>query len=179
MHETERDLRLFQELLDLSARQAGPFLKKSLQIPQKTLSARQLARHFQGLHTVAFATSTSKGTPQVAPVLALFYRAKFYIPTVKTALRTRHVMNQPVVSLTAYDGNDFAVIVHGNAVIIDPEIDEHAEEYRIVEELHRSYSPTGEAASDWGKGVYLRVDPFQYFSFAREPERYSEHAGRV
>jgi uncharacterized pyridoxamine 5'-phosphate oxidase family protein len=178
MHETERDMREFQELLDLSARQAGPYLKKSLQIPKKTLNARQLVRHFQGLHTVAFATTTSSGTPQVTPVSALLYRRNFYIPSVKTALRTRHVMHQPVVSLTAYDGNDFAVIVHGKAVIVDSESEDDAEEYRIIEELHRSFSPTGESASDWGRGVYLRVNPFQVFSFAREPEKYPEHAGR-
>lgn len=170
MHETEADMRKLQEHMDLSIRQAGPFLRKAFQLPHRSLNAQQIVRHFHGLHTVAFATSTSQGVPRVSPVLAILYRGEFYIPTVKNALRTRHVLQRPEVSLTGYLGNEFAIIVHGKAEVVE----QADEQYSILEELHRSYAD--ESASDWGTGVYLRIDPLQVFTYAKDPSVYPEFA---
>jgi uncharacterized pyridoxamine 5'-phosphate oxidase family protein len=176
LHETEQDIKDFKELVRLSGRQAGPHVKAALQIPEKSLQAEQLLRYLQGLHTFSFATSTTSGQPQITLTKALFYRGKFYIPTVRNAIRTRHVMHQPGVSLSAVRDDDFALIINGQADILDPENEEHQEEFRFVEEVHRTYS--NETPGDWKKGIYIRVKPVHFYSYASDPSEYPGYAER-
>lgn len=176
MHENEQDIEDFKKLIGLSKRQAGPHVKAALQIPEKSLQAEQLLRYLQGLHTFSFATSTTTGQPQITLTKALFYRGKFYIPTVRNAIRTRHVAHQPGVSMSLVRPDELALIINGKAEIIDPEREEHQEEFRIVEEVHRMYS--NEVPSDWKKGIYLRVTPIHFYSSAGDPKEYPGYAER-
>lgn len=114
MRETPEDLEQLQQVLDRSIERAGDFLRSSFQMPARSLSAAQLVRYLSGIQVVALATVTAKGEPRVAPIGSLFYRGHFYIPTVATAARTRHVMKRPAVSLTHFVGNDLAIIVHAS-----------------------------------------------------------------
>jgi uncharacterized pyridoxamine 5'-phosphate oxidase family protein len=166
LHETRDDFRALTELISRSNDTAGQFLRDSFQIPVKSLSAAQLVHHLQGVVTVALCTVTSKGRPRVAPVVALLYRGKFHIPTVRNALRTRHVLNNPEVSLTVYEGVDFAVIVHGRAHILGRD----DESFETLVALQETYS--GSSVVDWGDPVFLRVEPTHLYSFARYPERF-------
>ena len=100
MKETEQDLKRLQALLDGSIEGAGSFLRSSFRMPRHSLSAVQLVRHLGGLNTVAMATVTQKGEPRVAPIGSLLYRGRFHAPTLASAVRTRHLMERPSVSLT-------------------------------------------------------------------------------
>jgi hypothetical protein len=168
VQETEEDMRRLEELLARSIEQAGPFLRRSFQMPEHSLSARQLVHHLQGVPTVAFATVTARGEPRVAPIGALFVRGRFHIPTVESAARTRHVLQQPAVSLSYQEGTDVGIIVHGTATVIG----EGHREFAMLEEIHRAL--IGESVSAWGsgaEGAFLRVEANRFYTFARYPER--------
>ena len=169
MRETDADLQQTQDLLDHSVAAAGAFLRSSFEMPAHSLSARQLVAYLSGLRTVALATVTAHGEPRVAPTGALFYRGRFAIPTVASAARARHVAARPAVSLTLYDGNDLAIIAHGQATIISADDPDFA----TLEALQREAN--GTSVRDWGDdGVYLRVIAIALYTYAREPERYPE-----
>lgn len=168
MHETPEDLERLSTLLEDSIERAGAFLRSSFEMPEKSLSTRQLTTYLQGIQTVAFATVTARGEPRVAPIGSLFYRAEFYIPTVTTAVRSRHVKRRPAVSLTHVQGNDLAVIVHGQAFLLTG--DDPA--FATLEALHRSFG--SESVNDWGDGAFIRVQPDTIFTYARYPEHYPE-----
>ena len=167
MNETQEDMEFLQKLLDQSIEKAGSFVRNSFQMPECSLSAKQLVRYLQGIHTVAFATVTAKGEPRVAPISSLFFRGHFYIPTVVTAARTKQVMKHPAVSLTHFAGNDLAIIVHGDATVM---VSNHLD-FQTLESLF--YAESGSKVSDWGEGVYLRVEAHVLYTFARHPEQYS------
>lgn len=71
MYETPEDIHLLQALLDRSIEQAGAFLRQSFQMPNHSLSARQLIHVWQGMQTIALATVTRNGEPRVAPIGAI------------------------------------------------------------------------------------------------------------
>jgi len=134
MHETPEDMERLQALLDRSIERAGAFLRSSFEMPEHSFSAEQLVRYLQGNQTVAFATVTAKEEPRIAPIGSLFFRGRFYIPTVATAARTRMVSARPAVSLTHFIGNDVAIIAHGNATTIPAD---HAD-FAALEAMQRA-----------------------------------------
>jgi uncharacterized pyridoxamine 5'-phosphate oxidase family protein len=136
-------------------------------MPQCSLSAAQLVRYLQGVKNVAFATVTAKGEPRVAPIGSLFFRGCFYIPTVATAVRSKHVMRRPSMSLTHFVGDDLAIIVHGRATVVSRD----DAEFGALEELQRASS--GVSVREWGEGVYLRVEAEVIYTFARNPAVYA------
>ncbi|GAC1520222.1 MAG: hypothetical protein NVS3B14_22120 [Ktedonobacteraceae bacterium] len=152
----------------LCIEQAGPFLRQPFQMPDHSLTARQLVYLWQGLQTVACATVTEKGEPRVAPIGALFFRGQLYIPTVANAVRTRQVIHHPSISLTYFQGDEVAIIVHGDASVLGPD---HAD-FAAVEAFQHERS--GNRVGEWGEGVFLRVTPTRLYTFARSPEDYSE-----
>lgn len=168
MYETSEEIHHLSVLLEQSIEQAGAFLRSSFEMPAHSLSARQVVHLWQGLQTVAFATATKKGDPLVAPIGALLFHGCFYIPTVATALRTRHVLQRPAVSFAYYQGDDVAVIVHGEAMVIrSDDID-----FPALEAFQRELS--GSSVQEWGEGVFLHVVPRVIYTYARFPERFLE-----
>lgn len=167
MNETPQDKRHLQLLVDRSIDRAGSILKKSFQMPQNSLTAEQIINKLQGLQIVSLATTTVKGEPRVAPIGAIFYRGSYFIPTVATAARTKQIRHQSAVSLTQYEGVDFAIIIHGDANIISPE----QAQFNDLDELHKQL--TGGSVTSWGEGVYLQVIADRFFTFARFPEKFS------
>ena len=168
MYETPEDTQQFQDLLDRSIEQAGAFLRRSFEMPGHSLSARQLIHLWKGLQTVAFATATQKGEPRAAPTGALLLHGRFYIPTVAQAARTKHILRQRAISFTYYQGNELAVIVHGEAEVIRPDHPDFA----AVESFQREMS--GHSVQEWGEGVFLHINPATIYTYAAFPERYAE-----
>ena len=166
MYETPEELEQIQALLERSIEQAGAFLRSSFEMPAHSLSAKQLLHLWQGLQTVAFATVTKKGDPLVAPIGTLLFHGRFYIPTVASAMRTRHVLQRPAVSFTFYQGKDVAVIVHGEALVIQSD---HAD-FAALEAFQREMS--GSSVQEWGEGVFLHVVPRVIYTYVRYPDRY-------
>ncbi|HEU5348806.1 MAG TPA: pyridoxamine 5'-phosphate oxidase family protein [Ktedonobacterales bacterium] len=166
MRETPEDISQLEALLNQSIERAGAFLRSSFEIPEHSLSARQLIAYLQGVQFVALATVTANGEPRVAPIGAIFYRGQFYIPTVTEAARTKHVARRPAVSLTHFGGNGLAIIVHGKAIIVRPDDPDFA----AVEEIQRANR--GASVRDWGDGVYLRVAADTFYTYVRDPATY-------
>ncbi len=165
MKETSEEITQLQALLDESVENAGSFLRSSFEMPEHSLSAAQLVSYLQGNQTVAFATVTAKSEPRVAPIGSLFYRGKFYIPTLASAVRTKHVLKRPGVSLTCFAGDGLAIIVHGTATVIAPA---HTD-FAAVDGLLREYSEMSVLEWGDGDGVYLRVDAKVMYTYARDP----------
>lgn len=167
MYETPEEFDTLQTLVNQSIEKARPFLRESFQMPEHSLSARQLVHFWQGVQTVALATVTTKGEPRVAPIGALLFHGRFYIPTVATAVRNLHVIRRPAISFTCYQGNDLAIIVHGNANAIRSDVASFAD----LEAFQREC--TGSSVQEWGEGVFLQIEPQMLYTFARYPERFA------
>jgi Pyridoxamine 5'-phosphate oxidase len=162
MRESPADLERLQALIDRSVEAAGPFLRNSFEMPERSLSAEQLVARLQGVLTVALATTTARGEPRVAPIGALFVRGAFHVPTVAQAARTRHLGARPAASLTYFEGTELAVVAHGRAAIVDEDDPAFAEVDALLLE-RGAQSPT-----EWqGKAVYLRLDADRLFTYAR------------
>lgn len=168
MRETATDLEWLEELIASSIDRAGPFLRSSFQMPEHALTAEQLVRCLDGLPVIALATATNGGEPRVAPIGALFVRARLCVPTLTTAARARQVQRNPAVSASYFEGVDLAVIVHGRADQVgldDPEFD-------LLDGLYQEQA--GDSIRTWGSGddaLYLRIEPDRLFTFARYPDR--------
>lgn len=161
MQETEQDRLRLQRCIEASIESAGDFLRKAFQMPDKSLDASELAALFQDMPVLAAATTSRSGAPRVAPTGAIFYRGRFHLPTVQQAARVRMLAHESGISLTYYEGNDLAVIVHGRAELIEPE---HAD-YLALLELHDTYAES--TVEDWGDGLFIRVYAERIFSFDR------------
>ena len=167
MRETPGDLEQLQELLDAST-SSGP--ASSCAAPSRCPSVPCRQPNWRGVldghpTTVALATTTAKGEPRVAPTDALFYRGFFHVPTVAASARARHVLKRPAVSLTYYEGNDLAVIVHGRAVALGADDPSFAK----LDVLQREH---GESPSEWGEGIFLRVEADVLYTYTSDPRRY-------
>lgn len=167
MNETGQDIEQLQHLIDQSIEHAGDFLKSSFEMPEHSLSAKQLVAYLDKKITVAFATASSKNAPRVAPIGATFYRAHFCIPTVLEAARTKMLKKNPNISMTYYETVDFAVILHGKGEIID----EAHPDFKGMDEQHQAIydnSPT-----NWGgTGIYIRLLPDVLYTYARYIENF-------
>lgn len=169
MRETDGDLQWLQGLLDASIGQARPFLRSAMGLDSRSLSAHQVVRHLDGVRTVSLATVTARGEPRVAPVVAIFVHGHYYVPTVVDSARARHLRRRPALSLTDYDGVDFAIIIHGRATLLgvnDPDFDE-------IDELFTDASEA-DGPRSWGGGgpLYIRIDPSVIYASALEPANY-------
>ncbi len=154
------------ELIEESIDKAGSFLRESFKMPEHSLAARQIAAHLKGTLNVALATVSARGQPRVTPIGAIFFRGRFYIPTVAHAARRRHIEAQPAVSVTYFEGVDLAIIVHGKATLIregDPAFDAIDAAYREV---------AGQSVLQWGEGLYVAVAPERFFTFVRHPKQF-------
>jgi uncharacterized pyridoxamine 5'-phosphate oxidase family protein len=162
MNESQQELQQLQQLLTNSIERAGQFLQQSFQMPEHSLSAKQLVKHLQRPITISLATITKNAAPRVAPIGAIFYRGQFYIPTVMEAARSKMLKNNPNISLTYYESNDFALILHGKADFVRQESDIFLE----VEKLHLQYNKI--SVTQWGgEGVFIRVQTDVIYTFAR------------
>jgi hypothetical protein len=160
-----------QDVLDRSMERAGPYLRESFQMPDHSLSAPQLVRHLQGkTWNIALATVSKNGEPRVAPIGAIFHDGRFHTPILRSAARARNVERNPAVSATLYDGDDFAVIIHGTGKLLGPDDDG----FEPLAEWQRGLSD-GRCVLDWGprdQAAYITIDPDLMFTFARYPERF-------
>ena len=118
MHETQQDLERLQGLLDQSHARAGSHLR-SIFSEERRASAAEIADRMTGVRIISLATVTSGGEPRVGPVDGLFYRGRFHFGTSEEAVRIRNIRRNPAVSAAYTEGEQFAVIVHGNAVELD------------------------------------------------------------
>jgi hypothetical protein len=167
VYETDEDIAHLSQLIQSSHARAGAFLRDSFEIPDKSLNAQQLIRHLQGMVTLVMATVTKAGEPRAAPVVGCLYRGSFCIPSVGSALRSRHIRVNSAVSLSLYEGNDFAIIVHGSASFVIQDDAEFTDLVGIQTEHE------GSDVRSWGdEPLFIRVSADRLYSFARYPDRF-------
>src|SRR5206468_11216217 len=116
---------------------------------------------------VASASVPPKGGHRAAPVGAVFNRTRFHMPTAEYSMRVRHARSRPATSLTHFELNVIAVIVHGRAEIISPGAPEF-EELEIPER-----EKWWHALRAKGQGVLLRIEPERMFAWAKDPSQFS------
>lgn len=124
MHETAEDIERLQSLLDESHALAGAHLKYIFS-DERRIAAADLPARLMGVQVTHLATVTAAGEPRVAPVDGLFYRGALHVGTAPEAMRARHLRARPQVSASIADGEQFAVVVHGQAVELDLDAPEH------------------------------------------------------
>jgi uncharacterized pyridoxamine 5'-phosphate oxidase family protein len=168
MQETEAQIQELQELIDRSFARAGRHLV-SIISEDKRLNARQVVEYLQGTKHIAVATVSSRGEPRVSPVDGHFLRGRFYFGTEGGSIRVRHLRRNPAISATHFVGDDVAITIHGQAVLLEkgnPEAGELAELYERV---------YGSNPYTWGSDiVFVRVDPESIITYAPDPSKYPE-----
>ncbi len=171
VHESTEDIAELQSLLDRSIEQAGPFLHDAMELEQRSLSSTQIIRYLEGLRTVSLATVTARGEPRVAPITAMFVEARYVIPTVLNAARSRHLRKRPGVSLAEYAGNAMAIIIHGQAELIDGTHDD----FQTLDDIFTELS-SEEGPASWGGGgpLYIRVQPHVMYATAQNQTQFPE-----
>jgi hypothetical protein len=120
MYETDADLQELQRLLDRSFERAGEHLR-GIWGEGSRLDAESLVAELPGVQVLDLATVTPRGEPRVAPVDGFFYRGHFWFGSSPHSFRFRNIRANPAVSAAVTKGGEtFLVIVHGEAVEIDP-----------------------------------------------------------
>jgi hypothetical protein len=169
MQESEPEIQALQVLLDRSAAAVrSEQLRNIFELESNAVSARQLIGRLQGVQHAALATVTAGGEPRVAPMDCFFLHARFIFSTSGDTARAANLRRRPALSLTCFEGDDYAVIVHGAAVSIRPGHPEFAVVDAQCIELY------GSSALSWGTNViYFRVEPGLILGFDRRPEQFS------
>ena len=159
MHETAEDLARLQALLDRSHAGAGAHLR-SIFADERRIAAADLPQRLTGVQQLHLATVTANGEQRVAPVDGLFYRGAFVFGTAPNALRAKHLRARPQVSGSVAHGEELAVVVHGRAVELDLDTDEHAPLSAFFTEI------SGDGWDAFRQGnPYWRLDAERMFSF--------------
>jgi nitroimidazol reductase NimA-like FMN-containing flavoprotein (pyridoxamine 5'-phosphate oxidase superfamily) len=163
VHETEDDISLLQSLLDESDRRAGPHLLEII-TPERRLDARATCERLIGMRLLSLATVSRDARPFVGPVDGVFFRGSFHFSSSSDSLRVRHIRERPFVSATHLPGEEFAVTVHGRAVILDVTAPEHAALRQTYLDI---YSPV--YGEDWDEfleaNVLMRLEASRMFTF--------------
>jgi nitroimidazol reductase NimA-like FMN-containing flavoprotein (pyridoxamine 5'-phosphate oxidase superfamily) len=167
VHETAGDLRGLQALLDRSYEHAGAHLLRIL-IPERRLTAGDLAQRLTGMTLLTLATVSSDCRPFVGPVDGVFFRGAFHFGSAPDSVRFRHIRSRPQVSATHLPREELAVTVHGRAVPIDVRAAEHAE-FRAT--LLEVYAPR--YGENYGEFIdsgpqYARIEAEKMFTLHME-----------
>ncbi|MEV0262770.1 pyridoxamine 5'-phosphate oxidase family protein [Streptomyces sp. NPDC050617] len=162
MYETPEELTALQRLLDDSFAASGRYLRSVLR-EERRLDAAGVVDRLRGISTMALATVTASGEPRVAPVDAIFYRARFVFGTGPNSYRLRHIRARPSVSATVFDGERLQITAHGKATPLAL-----AEEPGLEAFLTELYGK--EAWDSWMRDIpWFRIDADKMITF-RNPE---------
>jgi hypothetical protein len=120
VYETAEDLERLQALLDRSYARAGSHLR-SIWGEESRLDASALSAELAGIQVLDLATVTPRGEPRVAPVDGFFHRGWLWFGSAQESQRFRNIRANSAVSGAITKGLEtFVVLVHGDAVELDP-----------------------------------------------------------
>ena len=160
MDETPDDIAFLQVVIDQSHARGSRHLR-AIWTDEYKIPASELPALLPGVQLLALATVTASGAPRVGPVDGLFYRGRFWFGSAPDSARFRQLRARPHVSATHFRGEEFAIVVHGRAVEIDVDDEEHA---GFVDYCRQVY-PTWD---EWAPGnPYARIDPDSMFTFRK------------
>jgi uncharacterized pyridoxamine 5'-phosphate oxidase family protein len=168
VHESTADVEALQRLLDRSYEAAGAHLL-SIHTAERRLNAEEVIERLRGMCLLALATVTADCHPIVGPVDGVFFAGAFHFGSSPNSVRFRHIRVRPWVSASHVPSEEFAVTVHGRAVLVDVRAAEGAALRRTLLEIYTPrYGPEWETFLDSGP-VYARIDADRMFTFAARP----------
>ncbi len=160
-----------QDLMDRSARNAGPHLRRTFELPDHALSAAALVRYWGSGQTIALATLGQDGAPRLAPVDSLLRGTELWVPTASDAAKVRHIHARPRVAFTHWAANLIAVNGQGVASLVTPTSPEFASiDATYVGTRARWFVPYRSA----GTGVYLKIDVNSLLAWAGDPAAFPD-----
>lgn len=166
MWERAEDLRRLQDVLDRSIADAQSPMLHHIFRPDRALRAEQIVSLFQDRRVGVLGTVSAAGEPRVAPVDILLVGGRFQASSRESAGRVRHLRRNPAASLTYFEGDDLAVIAHGNAMLIGQDDAHWDDADAACREVYES------SAADWSDdAVYIWLEPVTMFAFASEPSK--------
>jgi hypothetical protein len=166
VHETPADLETLQALLDRSYESAGAHYRR-ITTPERRVMADELVGRLRGMCLLVLATVTADGRPINGPVDGIFYRGAFHFGTSPDAVRARHIRRRPHVSATHLPAEEFAVNVHGRAVVIDHAAPEHAGFRQTLLDIYvPRYGADWETSFLDSGPVYFRIEADKMFTYA-------------
>ena len=167
MRETAAELKALQELIDRSHERIGEHMGSITHPKKYALSARQVVKLLDGMHTMAVAAPSPKGDPLVAPMDGWFLHGKFFFSSGGNSVRIRGLEKRPRASIAYFEGERFLINAHGPVVVMHkghPEVGE-------IDEVFRKHY--GGSAFDWGPDcVYVRLDADRFFTYSRTPKEF-------
>ena len=168
MLETEDELIRMQQLLDVSAREAGPHLK-SIITDDRRLSASEVCRRLQGMCLLSLATATADGRPLVGLVDGYMIHGSFHFSSGRDAVRIRHLSARPAVSALHLPGDDLAVTVHGRAELFELSDPAHRDlRQAMLDEYLPKAGPAFETWLDSEDPIGARIMAEKMFTFSLE-----------
>lgn len=169
MRETAEEITTLQALVDRTHARIGAHMRGITHPDRYALTARQVVRLLDGMHTVAVAAPAPNGDPLVAPMDGWFLHAKFFFSSASTAVRIRGLTKRARASIAAFEGERYLINAHGSAVLMyrgHPEVGE-------IDEIFRAHY--GGSAFDWAEdGVYVRLDADRFSTYSRTPSDFPE-----
>jgi len=163
VHETADDLRRLQDLLDGSYELAGEHLR-AIHTEARRMAAEEVVARLDGMRLLVLATTSADGRPFTGPVDGVFHRGAFHFGTDQRASRWRHITRRPAVSATHLPSEDWAVVVHGRAVPVDPGFGgDEALRAPLLEVYLPRYGASWETFLDSGP-VYARIQAERMFA---------------
>jgi hypothetical protein len=132
MHESSATLRRLQELIDASVATAGPAIARNFVGGGWAMSAEEFVDFWGEGRMAAISTVSAKGAVHTAPLDPKLVDGRFFIPTFANSQRLADHRANPRCSIASWDGPYRAVIVYGNARVV--ERDPTARSAEVVEE---------------------------------------------
>jgi hypothetical protein len=121
MRETPETMTGLQQIIDRSARTAGPAIARNFIGAGWQMSAEEFVAFWGEAHMASVATVSDVGAVHAVPLDVRLIDGTFHIPTFPDSQRLRdHRANRRCV-LNAWDDAYHAVIVYGNARLTDQE----------------------------------------------------------
>ena len=119
MDESPATLRWLSELIDRSTQTAGPALARNFTGGGWAMSAEEFVAFWGEGRMAAVATVSSDGKVHSAPLDPQLVDGRFIIPTFANSRRLEDHRANPRCSITSWDGPYRAVIVYGNARVVE------------------------------------------------------------
>jgi hypothetical protein len=165
VRETPAELAALQALIDRSHKNAHPHMRGITHPEKYALSAKQVVKLTDGMHTVAVAAPAPNGDPLVAPMDGWFLHGTWFFSSSGDAIRINGLRKRPRASIAFFEGERFLINAHGPVVLMfkgHPEVGEIDAQFK----LHY-----GGSAFDWSdEGVYVRLDADRFFTYSRTPK---------
>lgn len=118
MLESPEEMAALQRLLDESFESAGPHMSEII-TAERRVGATELCQRLEGMRLLSVATSTADGHPLIGPVDGYFIHGSFYFSAGRQSVKMRHLAARPRVSAMHLPGEEFSVVVHGDAEPFD------------------------------------------------------------